>query len=200
MEPKGITQEESFIWIGKIMLAANMADFALYIAFTLLSGTTPPITRAIYYSLDAISAKEKITRKVAQAQKLSEDKQACIEDIICETRKANNQRNEFAHAIIANDTETGALRRTRFKLADWEAGTEFLTREYLSEKLTLAQTASNKAMDHLIRLIGLLQGQPLSTNAAPADAAASQEEARRHNDLAQSLVEPYRYPAGPPQK
>ena len=180
METKDITQEESFLLIGKIMLAPNVADFNMFVVFTVLSGAQPPISRAIYYSLDAISAKEKITRKVAQAQKLDAQKMECVEQIISEARKANNQRNEFAHSIVANDNETGVLRMTRFKMADWEAGTEKLTHEYLLEKLRLAQAASDATFFTLIRLFELFQGGPLSESAA--NTMAPQAEARSRND------------------
>lgn len=191
-----VSQEEYFVWTGKIMHAASMADFWMFGAFAIMSGAKTEVARAIYFSLDAISAKEKITRKVAQAIKCTLNEMECVNEIIEQARKANNQRNEFSHALLAQDTEKGTLNKLRMKVVEWEGVQQPLTREYLSLKLSLAETALNAAAEQVSRLVQLLRLrlQP----GIPADVAASLKEADRRSDPEPLPATPDQKPEEPP--
>lgn len=191
-KPLNISREEYFVWAGKIMHAASMADVIMFSAFIMMSQTQLDVARAIYFSLDAISAKEKITRKVAHAIKCTKDEMRCVDEIIKQAKKANEQRNEFSHALLADDTDAGILKRVRLKITDWKDVFHPLTKDYLALKLSLAETAMNTAVEQMMLLAQMLAARIRARNTEGA--APSQAAAHHQNDQAQPPAKPDQNP------
>lgn len=152
------SSSEYFELVGRIMQAASATEVRLFFAFWLTSKIElSDVARAIFYSLDALSAKEKITREAARANKCSDEEMACVNEIIEQTKKANRHRNEFAHGLMLTDPQTGdAIGRMRMKLP--LAQPEPIKREYLQEKLRLINAAEIAAHQALIRIVELRSG------------------------------------------
>lgn len=149
------TSSEYFELVGRIMHTASTADVRLFMTFWVVSRIgQADVARAIYYALDAISAREKITREAARAAGCSEQEKECVEEVIKQVKKAAGHRNEFAHGLMLTDPETGlVIGRMRMKQAI--ALPEPMKREYLQEKLRLISAAEVAAHQALMRLVEL---------------------------------------------
>jgi hypothetical protein len=152
-----VESDEYCLWVGKIIHAASLAEMYLFSTFLLLTRINFDMARAIYYALDAITAKVGVTRRVAETAKCDQQEMALVDEIIKQVKKANDQRNEFAHAVIATDVLSGD--KTRLRLKQLTQNPEPLNRGYLKEKLRLTEAAAKAAALTFVQLVQLRDGQ-----------------------------------------
>jgi hypothetical protein len=188
MNTPDLTLDEYFNYVGKIMHAAALADVYMFFTFFALVQSKGETARAIYFSLDAMAAKEKMVRRVAKTVHCDERQMNAVENIIKHVKKANEQRTEFAHALAANDPETGVLSRTRFKVLDLQGMYEPMRRDFLEEKLRITHEALAAADRSFLELVGLRR--VLRAEAVISDAALSPAVAHHQNDPVHSHEAP----------
>lgn len=148
-------ENEYFKITGQIVHFATMADSILAEAFGVIAECNPAVSGAIYYTLDAITAKEKLVTRVAKLA-CDDEERALIREIIAAVKIANNQRTEVAHSMIAQGKPP-----TRYKPR--HNTHKPITRPYLDTLLTETLTALNRADRAYRRLLekrGIPQEEP----------------------------------------
>jgi len=91
--------DQYLITVGKLTGNAALTDVVLFSTFKVLASCRQEVGQAIYYALDSVPAKSRLTRRVAEAVGDSQDR-AIVDEIIKAVEAAHAPRNELAHALL----------------------------------------------------------------------------------------------------
>ncbi len=99
MPGKPASEDDFLRAIGRVSVNAATCDIILVNILRVVAETDHQTATDIYYSLDALSARQKIIRKMAQ-RKLSQDQVDIVESIFDAGRRIASKRNELAHSTV----------------------------------------------------------------------------------------------------
>ena len=141
MPTEPATQDDYFLTVGKTVQNTAIIDVCLFSAFRIISGCNVKTANAIYYALDALSAKVSMVNRVAK-QVCDEEEHAHIKEIIKAAKLGAKKRNELAHAMVMNDPEN---KLKRFYPRHQTQAIRPITRAYLKSMVLPTGQAGEKA-------------------------------------------------------
>ncbi|WP_447602408.1 hypothetical protein [Nitrospira sp. Nam80] len=104
MKNKQATPDDVLLTAGKLMHNASMNEQFMCMAFQIISGTSPKIASAIFFTFDSFPQRENLLRRVMALTHDAEDKELVMA-VIRAAEKSGKQRKDLAHATIMFEGE-----------------------------------------------------------------------------------------------
>ena len=154
MSGKPASEDDFLRAIGQVSVNAATCDIILLNILRVVSETDHETATDIYYSLNALPARHKIIRKMAQ-RKLSQEHVDVVESIFDAAQRISRKRNELAHST-ALKLDDGNW--SRLNLRDHGQPQKPITEDYLRSMIgpTWADlTASLHDYESLCKQLGV---------------------------------------------
>jgi hypothetical protein len=104
VKPKtGELADKAFRTHGHIAHDAALADSCLYEIFHHVAGCKREMSRAIYFTLDAINGRASLVTRAAEVAGADQQTKELIEALIKAVRKVISHRNGFSHSFLVFD-------------------------------------------------------------------------------------------------
>jgi len=136
--------------VGMVSHNAALAELAMFEAFVLLSGCTPEVAEAIFYTLDSVPAKATMLRRVVSRVGGPTEMRALVDKILKGVDTSNQQRQFLAHALLVPKAE---LPEGPFHLHRPRAGESTpLTAQRMTELRVAAVEGARTALNSYLEL------------------------------------------------
>ena len=145
--------DRAFNTLGLLSHKAAQADAFLYEVFHALSGCSHAIAKAIYYTLEALSARQALTRRVAFAKEVDEETKKLLDELYKLVAAVSGNRNDLAHSIFVTTwTEDAEMRVHRVNPKKQENATTEVTVAMLDHMRKQSDDALVAAMEQFSKV------------------------------------------------
>lgn len=138
------SESEYLTTVGRLVNMASVADALMHESFVMLSGCTPAIAKAIYYSVDSFNARRNMMQRILEVSGDEEDSRL-INALVASTKAVNTKRNELAHAVLCTQNPDTKPELIRVNIKNQKKSEQVITKRYL-------RTLDSYALRRLIQM------------------------------------------------